>query len=150
MIIERTYDRKFITQCVTNEHVWRMSCDDSPIDRNFFFPPINDSIIWLRAGDYGVFMLQKVNHIEYEVHTCLLPHTRGKAVNVAKEAMTWFFSNTNCLRIITEVPSYNKLAERLSIRVGMKQYGVNPKSFQKDGVLYDTLLYGISKIDMVE
>lgn len=150
MILERTFDRQLITDCVTHEHVWRMSADDTPLDRTFFFPPIplNDSIIWLQAGDYGVFMGQKMNHVTFEVHTILLPSARGKAQQIAIKAMQWLFDNTGCLRITTSVPAYNKLAARLAIKAGMTQFGVNHKSFQKDGVLHDQLLFGINKGDL--
>lgn len=150
MILERTYDRKFITKCVTDDHVWRASCDDTPIDKDFFFPPINDTVIWLRAGDYGVFMGQKMNHVTFECHTCLLPKARGKAVDIARCSIQWIFENTNCLRLITQVPSYNKLAERLSVKSGMTKYGTNPGSFKKDDVLYDVNLYGISKHEVIK
>lgn len=150
MKLERTCDRKFITECVTNEHVWNASRDDSLIEKEFFFPPINDSIIWLRAGDCGVFMGQKMNHVTYDVHTILLPRARGKAVSIAKDAIRWIFDNTECLRVTTSVPSYNRLAERLAIKSGMTRFGTNYKSFQKDGVLFDQLLFGISKEDLCQ
>lgn len=148
VLYERTYDSSYITKCVTNAFIWNASCDDSPVDRELFFPPINDSIIWLKAGDYGVFMGEKKNHISYEVHTMLLPSARGKAISIAKGALAWVFNNTNCLRVTTTVPSYNATAIRLSKRSGMKYIGNNEKSFMKDGVLYDQLLFGISKEDV--
>src|SRR5665811_1590458 len=104
MIVERTYDSEFITRCVTDDFVWDMSTDDTPLDRDLFFPPTleDDTVIWVRAGDYGVFMAEKVNHIEYEVHTMLLSSARGKAKQIGEEALAWFFTNTSCLRVTTK------------------------------------------------
>lgn len=151
MNFERTFDREFIRRCVTDKYVWSMSSDDSPLDRELYFPnvPGDDSLIWVRAGDYGVFLGQKMNHVTYECHTVLLPCARGKALGIAKDAMQWFFENTSCLRLITQVPAYNRLAERLSSKSGMNKYGENPNSFMKHGVLYSTLLYGINKEDIM-
>lgn len=145
MQIERTFDQEFIIRCVTEPSHWRASVDDGVCNPDLYFPPMHDSIFWLKVGEYGVFMLHPHNLITYEVHTILLPHTRGKAVDVAIEARNWFFTNTQCERIITNVPSFNQLALRLAKKSGMTEYGINPKSFKKGGVLYDQTLLGISK-----
>jgi len=147
MNFTRTYDTEFIRKCLTDDTVWRMSSDDTPLDKDLVFPaaPVGDAIIWLRAEDYGVFLGERKNHVTYEVHTVLLPHARGKAAGIAKGAMQWLFDNTNCLRITTSVPSYNRLAARLAERSDMQLFGTNYKSFQKDGVLFDQLLFGLNK-----
>ena len=149
IIYEPTKDIEFITKCVTDPVVWRASTDDGMIGVNpdMFFVP-TDGKLWLRAGDFGLFMGEPRNAITYEVHTMLLPEARGKAVDIAKGALHWVFYNTPCLKIITHVPSFNVLARRLSERCGMKFIGNNESSFLKDGVLYDQFIYGISKEDL--
>lgn len=144
-MIERTYDADFITHCVTHPDVWRMAADDGYPDPCLYFPPMADSIYWVRAGDHGVFMAHPHNSITFEVHTLLLPSARGKAVEFAKAAIAWAFANTACERLITNVPSFNPLALRLAKKSGMSEYGVNQKSFKRGGVLYDQILLGISK-----
>lgn len=150
MRIERTYDVGFITKCLTDDAVWSASSDDAPLDKDLVFPPVpaDDSVIWVRAGDYGVFMAKKVNHIEFECHTCLLPTARGKAKQIGREVLASFFANTNCLRLTTKIPEFNRLAVRLAEANGFTKYGTNPKSFMKGGVLYATYLYGISKDEL--
>ena len=149
IIYEPTTDREFITKCVTNPIVWRACIDDGMVDvnPNMFFVP-TDGKLWLRAGDYGLFLLEARNIITYEVHTILLPEARGKAVDIAKGALYWVFYNTVCLKIITHVPSFNVLARRLSEKCGLQLIGNNTSSFLKDGVLYDQFIYGISKEDL--
>ena len=151
IIYEPTTDVEFITKCVTNPIVWRASTDDGMVNvnPNMFFVP-TDGNLWLRAGDYGLFMGEPRNMVTFEVHTMLLPEARGRAVEIATGALHWMFHNTPCLKIITHVPSFNALARRLSERCGMKLIGNNESSFLKDGVLYDQFIYGISKGDLCQ
>jgi len=144
MNIERTYDAEFITRCMTVDWVWDMMTDDGCGSRELFFPPIHDGIIWLRAEDCGVFMLHPHNHVTWEVHTCL-PFAGKRTLEAAIAGRTWMFENTPCMRIITNVPTFNRAALAFAKRAGMKEYGVNEKSFLKNGVLYDQILLGISK-----
>ena len=146
IIYEPTEDTAFINKCVTCPTVWRVSIDDGLINviPSVFFVP-TDGKLWLRAGDYGLFMGEPRNSITYEVHTMLLPHARGKAADIARGAIRWIFDNTECRRIITSVPKYNRLAERLAIKCNMELIGTNRNSFLKDGILHDQLLFGISE-----
>lgn len=150
MRYEQIYDEDFIRLCLSDKAFIRASSDDTPVDVRLMKIPIHAGIIWLKAGSYGMFMGEKRNHVSYEVHTILMPNARGKAVKIAKGAMNWLFLNTGCLRVTTRVPSYNKLAQRLSLKTGMKLFGVDEKSFMKDGQLYDQFLYGLSKEEICQ
>lgn len=151
IIYEPTTDIEFITKCVTDPVVWRASTDDGMIGVNpdVFFVP-TDGKLWLRAGDYGLFMFEIRNFVTYEIHTLLLPHARGKSVEITKGALHWMFYNTPCLKIITHVPSFNALARRLSEKCGLQLIGNNTSSFLKDGILYDQFIYGIRKEDLCQ
>lgn len=144
-MIEITNNIDFIVSCVTNPYTWDKISDDGAPDKGLYFPPIGGGIIWVRVGDYGVFMLSKQNHVTYEVHTILLPCAKGKAVEIGKQALGWAWDNTDAKRLITNVPSFNPLALRLAKAVGFIEYGINQKSFQKNGILYDQTILGISK-----
>jgi hypothetical protein len=148
---EPTQDEDFIRKCVTEPIVWRAGTDDglTDIEPDFFFFN-TDGKLWLRAEDYGLFMGEPRNSVTYEVHTMLLHHARGMAVEIAKGAIDWMFSNTKCLRITTHVPAYNLLAKRLSVKCGMELIGIDRKSFLKDGCLYDQYVYGISKGELCQ
>ena len=147
-MIEVTHDVDFIVSCVTNPMVWDKLTDDGAPE--LYYPPLGSGIMWVRAGDDGVFLLVEQNHVTYEVHTILLPRARGRAVEIGKEALKWAFANTKAKRIITNVPETNQLALRLAKKVGFKQYGINQKSFQKNGVLHDQFVLGISKEDVCQ
>jgi hypothetical protein len=145
MQIERTFDECFITDCITSPAVWDASSDDGCGDPDLFFLKLDPNTIWIKAGDYGVFMLHANNHTMYECHTMLLPRAHGKAVEIAKEAMKWAFENTPATRIITAVPTYNVLALRLAHRVGFVQWGLNVNAWKKNGIMHDLIMLGVSK-----
>lgn len=148
MRIEPTTDVDFIVSCVTRPETWEALTDDGAPE--LYFPPIGGGFLWVRVGDYGVFLLTKHNHVTSEVHTVLLPSARGKAVEIGKAALAWAFEQTEIKRIITNVPSFNPHAQRMAIRVGFVKIGVNAKSFQKRGILYDQTILGVSKEDICQ
>lgn len=143
MIISQTTNVDFIVRCVMSS--WDMLIDDGAGSKDLYFPPITDDAKWYKVDDFGVFLMTRQNFATFEVHTCLLPHARGVAVEVAKAALAWAWDNTEAQRIVTSVPSYNPLALRLAKKAGMTVYGVNPKSFSRHGILYDMTLLGISR-----
>ena len=147
MKIERTYDSEYITSIVTHQKCWDACSDDSACDPLLYFPSLDPAFHWLKAGDCGLFMYAPHNMITYEVHT-MLPNAHGKAVECAIDAGKWMFEHTQCERIITNVPIFNKLALRLSLKVGMNIIGINEKSFMKNGIACDQTLLGISKGDI--
>ncbi len=146
MIVERTHDIEWITKCVTHPKVWAMTADDGCGDPGLLFPSMEPPLIWLKAGECGVFLGHPHNCCTLEVHT-ILPFAHEHALEAAKKAISWTFENTEYERIITNVPSFNPAAYRLALKSGMEKIGVNKKSFKKDGVLYDQVLLGISKED---
>ena len=149
MKVQRTFDEDFVYSCYAVKETWAAICDDENINQDLFFPNMDRSNYWLevRGGEdrLGVFLFRRMNHICYEAHTILLPIARGRATDAAKSAIDWMFSNTGCLRITTTVPEYNDAAIRLSVRAGLTRYGINEKSFKKGGILFNELLFGISK-----
>lgn len=145
MIFEKTEDTKFVTQCLTDPAVWRMGSDDglAGVNPGLFFIQ-NNNEFWLKS-EYGVLIGRPVNMVTYDVHVALLPHARGIAVDVCKAAIAWMFENTRSMRLVASIPEFNRLAIRLANQVGMEFIGNNKKSFMKNGVLVDQLMFGISK-----
>lgn len=146
---ERTFDVDYIKSCVTHPKIWDHSVDDGGTRINEYTPPIDECVYWLKAVEngkqYGVFLLHPHNSICYEVHTCLLPEIWGRTIECTHAGIEWMFKNTSCRRIITSVPKYNKLALRLAKKSGLKEYGINTKSYLKNGILHDLIILGISK-----
>jgi RimJ/RimL family protein N-acetyltransferase len=146
MKIARTHDMDAVRQILAHPSVWPHIHDDgatkpAPIDV--------DGVYWLMVDDGdigGVFLLHPHNFVTYEVHTCLLPRIWGTgSMTAGKLALEWIFENTRCQKVITHVPANNPLALRFARRNGLKDEGVNRKSFMKGGVLLDQHVLGITK-----
>lgn len=140
---------ELITETIRHPRIWPSVSDDSSPEPEQFKPIISDAVIYLGmfADDeyHGLFMLHQHNAVCWEVHTCLLPSAWGKASVFASACVEWTFNEIDCRRLITNVPENNVLAKRLAISVGMQQFGINHKSFLKNGILLDQTMLGISK-----
>lgn len=148
--ISRTADMPLVRSVMTHPRVYPHIIDDSSPSVAQFEPADHPSVIYLHAqdevGTLGVFMLIPLSMACYQVHTCMLPRAWGKSAREAAQLGTrWMFDHGPCRRIVTNVPEYNRIAERFARACGMAEYGRNLKSFQKGGVLYDEILLGISK-----
>lgn len=148
--VERTYDMELVRQAIVHPRVYAAAADDGSPPPDEFQPTEHPAIIYLavHVGRMfgGVFTLVPVNTATLEVHTALLPEAWGAAAVSAQQAgMAWVWENTNARRIITQVPAFNTLARRYAQRAGFTPFGINPRSFLRDGQLHDIVLLGISK-----
>lgn len=151
MQFERTYDWTLVKSIATFPKVWAGISDDfSPQPEDW--EPEQDDRVWyvLAKSDagsvLGMFIFYPENPICWRSHSCLLPESWGEqALTAYREACTWLWANTSCLRIIGAVPECNSLALGIALRSGLEKWGINPKSFQKGGKLFDQILLGISK-----
>jgi RimJ/RimL family protein N-acetyltransferase len=152
LAFERTLDFSLVRQIITHPRIWPHVSDDfSPAPEDFV--PKQDEAIWyvlVKNGDelLGLFSLFPQNAICWELHTCLLPNAWKRwTVPAARGLFGWIFSNTGCLRIVTSVPEYNRVAVRAAVLAGMMQFGVNEKSWMRRRELQDQILLGVSKGD---
>jgi RimJ/RimL family protein N-acetyltransferase len=93
----------------------------------------------------GMWSLVAHNAVCWEIHTCLLPHAWGRSLRAALEMAEWIWRETPCRSLITHVPAYNRLALKFARQAGMTEYGVIPRSWLKDGILWDQIVLGLSK-----
>jgi RimJ/RimL family protein N-acetyltransferase len=147
---ERSRDWDLIKSIVTHPKVYPHVSDDFSPSPGFWEPIESEQVWYVTVRDgcelLGLWAFIPENHICWKVHTCLLPIAYGqRAARAAKEMARWVWENTPCLRLITDVPAYNLLAHRFAERAGMVEFGVNPASYQKNGVLYDQIMLGMSR-----
>src|SRR5262245_35678219 len=147
---ERTTDWETVKAIVTHPRVYpHVSDDGSPAAEQW--EPIKDGLVWyvLVKDDgliLGLWVLVPENAICWKAHTCLLPAAYGAKARMAAAGLTaWIWGNTPCLRVITDVPDYNRLALKFAKEAGMEEYGVNARSYMKNKMLHDQILLGISK-----
>jgi RimJ/RimL family protein N-acetyltransferase len=149
---------------MTHHSIWPYISDDGspPIEE---YRPIESEQIWYvivrdiypDAGTQevlGMWIFHPQNSICWEVHTCLLPNAWGdRGQRAARIGPAWVWENTPCRRIITNVPTTNRLALHFAVKAGMHIFGVNPASYKKHGTLCDQVMLGISpsnKVPFVE
>lgn len=149
VFLREASDIDLIKATITHQSVYCHVSDDTSPDPSEYAPVPCDYATYLAAfvgNQYaGMFMLHMQNGATIEVHTCLLPNARGKAKKLAKELIEWVWSNTNAQRLVTCVPEYNRLAMKLALDSGMKEYGLNPCGFIKNGKFHDVHLLGITR-----
>lgn len=147
MILEASADRELIRQIITHPKIYPMVSDDGAPSGEAFQPPKLPFVL-VRDGEevLGGFLLEPQNVATVKIHTCLLPNAWGpRAKRAAEEMQQWVWANTGFVRINTDIPEYNRLAIRFARQAGMRQFGLNPKSYRKNGKLYDQLELGLSK-----
>lgn len=111
---------------------------------------MDERILYVLAHDgaelLGMWIFYPESPIMMKVHTCLLPCSYGERAKIAaKEMAVWFWANTQAERLVTDVPEFNRLARKFAEAAGMKQFGINPKSFKRDGKLWDVIMLGMSR-----
>lgn len=146
MIVERTHDMRLVSEIMHHPAIWPHIHDDGVKE----YQPVDlDELYWLKVVDdetIGAFLVHPNNSVCYEVHTCILPDAWGnKAKKASQLLLKWVFENTVCMKLVTHVPAYNKLAKRFAKNAGMKEEGINRQSFLRNGELLDQYLLGITK-----
>lgn len=149
MRLERTQDAELIKSVVTHDAIWP-HVSDSNVSRETWEPVIHDTVhqlaIYDDEGLGGCFILMPLSSVCWEVHTCILPTHRGwKAREATKLCAAWMFANTECLHIVTKIPSYNRPAYKLAIDSGLRNLGMIESAWMKDGEVYDLYLLGLRK-----
>ena len=151
--LTRSYDVDALNALLTHPKVYPHIADDmaaGPDDFTVGAIVDNPSVIFVAAMKHGemlgAFMFIKTNGVTYDVHSAVHPEHRGRLTPLmAKGAVKWMFDNTDCMKVETKVPSYNRLAKKLTEAVGLTYEGTSRMSFLKNGKLYDQLLYGITR-----
>ncbi len=142
----RTEDELLIASILAHPTILPHISDDNTKMNSLVHP----NLFWITVYDgeelLGLFLSHPHNSVTYESHTCLLPNAYGtRAVQAAHEYINWMFQWTECQKLITNVPEYNKLALRFARKVGGVLEGVNRESYLKNGTLMDQYVLGITK-----
>jgi RimJ/RimL family protein N-acetyltransferase len=156
----RTYDGSVLRQFYGNPAVWGpMQCDGSPDHLDIDFDELaaceTDACIFVTASVNGklagLFMFHATTPHCYDIHSALLPEFWGHGIApmLGRHACRWLMENTQCQKVTTSVPTFNESARRMALAAGMQLEGCNRGSFMKDGVLYDQLLLGFTKEELL-
>lgn len=148
MKIERTHDMVLVNSIMKDPAIWPHIHEDGTTDE--YRPFDLDGFHWMlvREGDdvLGVFLVHARGQVCFEMHTCLLPKCWGKrAARAAQLLAGWAFHDTDCQKLVTSVPIYNRMALRFALAGGMQQEGINRASYLRNGELIDQIMLGITK-----
>ena len=142
---------------ITHPRIWPYVSDDFAGEPETWRPLENPGIWYVLVREAaapaqpdevrGLFTFLPQNAICWEVHTALLPSAWRTTASeeIARELLQWVWRETPCQRIVTNVPGCNTKALEYAEKCGMKQFGINNGSYQKDGRLHDQILLGISR-----
>jgi hypothetical protein len=135
-------DKEEIEAMVNSPEIYRWLTDD--LSPEVF--TCDDNAIYLSNEDRsGIVKLETLNGVTAQVHVAAFRRLLGRTRNFVREALEWGFDNTTLMKIITFIPSYNRLALKLAQRSGFREEGIMTRSFLKDWILYDQYIYGITK-----
>jgi RimJ/RimL family protein N-acetyltransferase len=150
----RSTDYDLIREIMTHKAIYRHIADDSSPAAEDYYPVESDQVWYVVVRDIvdsdvqvlGLWMFVPQNGVCWDVHTCLLPAAWGERAHAAARMLpSWIWEHTPCRRIVTSVPSNNRLALHFATEAGMTIFGVNRASYLKCGVLHDQVCLGISK-----
>lgn len=149
-MIERTRDYDLIRQLATHPAIYPYIADDYHPNPEKWKPIESDFVAYLIARDYqgafGFAAFVPKNWACYEAHLGFLPRSYGPvALASFREMLAWIFAHTKAARIVGEIDARNRRAMRFVKAAGFTEYGINPKSWLKDGALRDRVCFGISK-----
>lgn len=148
-MIRRIVDVELIRATITHPKVYGPASDDGSPSPDHCLPLVDESRYYLAAFDgdkyRGLLLFCQQNAICFDIHCALLPSAWGKTGMYVREAIEWMFKNSSCMRVVASVPTCNPLAGKLAMKSGFIQFGINEKSFMKNGQLYDQILFGVSK-----
>lgn len=145
----RTRDWALIKKIVTESHNFRQIADDGAPQPENWAPIKNDAVWYVLIKDakntLGVWAFFPETSIAWRAHICFLPIAYGRTLRATKELFQWIWANTPCQRIVGAIPRSNRLALKLVHNAGCQAFGIDRKSFLKNGVLEDRVFLGISR-----
>ena len=113
--------------------------------------PIHDLIHYILVYDdqhevVGCYTLIPHNVATVDIHTNLLPKGYGEVAAAAIPLiLSYVFNTVGWSKLVSEVPSFNRLALRYIRLSRMKLEGTLSQAFLKDNTLYDIFVYGMTK-----
>lgn len=149
MHFNRTNDYGLVYQILTMKDVYEHLGDDFlPAAEDFVVNKHSDAwyVTACHAGGFvGLFSLFPKNRVCFEVHACMYPEARARdKAEAAREFPQWVKEQSDCKRLVAEIPRSNKPALHFAVHGGMRVVGVHRQAFQKYGRLEDLLILGMS------
>lgn len=145
MTFERTFDFDLARAIITHDSIYPHLTDNE--DPSGFTLPTGGSNWYVIVRDsgalLGLFWLVPYNAVCWEAHTCFLPGVGGaRAIRAYREGLAWIWRNSDCKKIVGNIPDYNRAALAVALRGGATVIGRNTKSLWRGGRLVDQIIVG--------
>lgn len=143
-MVKRTDDMEAVSRILNHPKVYEWISDDTSI------PPCTpnpNNFYVMNEEKTVVVRIDQLNGITCMVHIAAIPELWGKTASFVKEGVAWVFKNTTYSKIISLASEHNRAAIALGKRCGFKVEGKITKSFLKNWVLHDQIIFGLSKYD---
>jgi len=116
-MLTRTFDAAHINAVLNHPSVFVWSASVGVEKFDMTSVAADASNIFL-VNEHGGFIFVPVGKDVYEVHTQFLKSGSHSVLRSAREAADYIFQNTPCEKIVTEVPTGNVRAKKLTIAMG--------------------------------
>lgn len=92
----------------------------------------------LLVNEFGGIFFKKIEPTVYQAHTQFLPEGRGRRAKEASIfAVDYMFKNTDCLKILAAIPSYNRASKIIAQRVGFEYTNTIEKAWPQNNEVFD-------------
>jgi RimJ/RimL family protein N-acetyltransferase len=147
---ERTLDPVRVAAIRTHPKLYPWLADDYyPAPENFW-PAMGETIFHVLCFDgdelLGLFSVNLVNRILWEVHVALLPQAWGaRGKRAAREFFTWTWANLPAEKLFGLIADDNRAARNFALRVGMRQCGRLMNALRRGGELKDLVIFDLER-----
>lgn len=150
MQFELTDDVFLIKSIACDPSIYKFLHDDEGPSPEDWTPAIHPLIKYVLVIDdesvIGIFIINMHSSVCWELHQGFLPKVRGKqAIQAALEFREWIWKYSNCNRLIGNIIKSNKAAIWFAKRCGMTVFGINEKSFMRNGIIQDQVMVGVTR-----
>jgi hypothetical protein len=153
MTFLRTKNWELVREVLTHPKLYGHMTDDFAPARETFEVNRHPAIWYVLAVEgtrlLGMFCFFPENDICWAAHAALLRRVPPALTRKAgREVVAWLWEHTACRRLTASVPECNRAAVRYGLDeegMHLRPYGINEKSFLKDGKLWDQILMGRSR-----
>jgi hypothetical protein len=143
-MIERSFNADAINRVINDPTIkpWVAGGIEGDLD---VAPVLADPRNVALFGQHGGIIFTWVQPCVYEAHTQVLPAGRGPwALEMAHAALSWLFSGTDALEVLTRVPHGNRAARGLAQAVhGVLEF-TNPRGFILGGTFVPADIYSLT------
>lgn len=142
-----------ITDYAFAQHIINACWDEISEDGVDSYLPdlVTEYWIGLHNGDdiVGCYRLHQLNSLTWEGHVFMLPEHREKYATLGcHTTLKWIIDNTDCQKLVANVPCKFKNVTNFLDKIGFQREGVNRSSYKKDGKIWDIINFGLTRSEI--